>query len=68
MFGVSADLLAVLKWKSEPDKIGLHLQKLMSLNGEEIVKVSQHREQFCDVRKQTNNSTIQHVWKSLEVK
>ena len=36
---VSADLLAVLKWTSEPNKIGLHLQKLMNLDGEEIVKV-----------------------------
>ena len=39
---VSADLLAVLKWTSEPNKIGLHLQKLMNLDGEEIVKVRLH--------------------------
>ncbi|KAK2187560.1 hypothetical protein NP493_162g07017 [Ridgeia piscesae] len=37
----NADLLAVLKWTSEPNKIGLHLQKLMNLDGEEIVKYLQ---------------------------
>ena len=37
---VSVDLLAVLKGSSQSDKIGFHLQKLMSLDGEEIVKVT----------------------------
>ena len=38
---VSVDLLGLLKWKDHLDKIDTNLEKLMSLEGEEIVKVSQ---------------------------
>ena len=35
----SVDLLGLLKWKDHLDKIDTNLEKLMSLEGEEIVKV-----------------------------
>ena len=37
---VLADLLGLLKWRMQPDKIYVNLEKLMKLDGEEIVKVS----------------------------
>ena len=35
----SADLLGLLKWKAQPEQIDRHLENLIKLDGQEIVKV-----------------------------
>ena len=34
-----AELLGLLKWRDEPEKIEEHLRNLVTLDGEEVVKV-----------------------------
>lgn len=39
---VSADVLGLLKWKAQPERLDQHLDKLMKLDGQEIVKVGNY--------------------------
>jgi hypothetical protein len=39
---VVANLLSLLKWRTDPSKLYNNLEKLMKLEGEEIMKVGDH--------------------------
>ena len=57
-----ADLLGLLKWKADPDRINTHLEKLMRLDGTEVVKV---RNTCLYVRIPSNMAPIKNMYHML---
>lgn len=45
-FCLQVDLLGLLNWRSNPDDLEQILQRLMEVEGSEIVKVSKPKEDF----------------------